>query len=270
MGLLAWSKSIMHGDDNAFLPASEAGGAEDKEAELAGLNFMSAVDAHMKWKIRLEDCINGTSAEKLQVDVVCRDDQCELGKWINDQGAQMFGFSETFSDLKAHHADFHRCAAGVLAAAQSGDTAGALKLLHRGDYVMESQRIKKLLARMFVIASEDEAIDAHVRWKARLKDYIQGVGKEDLKIDTVSRDDQCTLGQWINGIGGERFGRMPGFSVLKSCHAQFHRCAKDVLVVAEQDKRRALQMLEEGAYPDASKQVAAAIADLFTGQKAGR
>ncbi|MCK9380880.1 MAG: CZB domain-containing protein [Sulfuritalea sp.] len=269
MGLLAWSKSIMHGDDNAFLPESGAGLAEDKESELAGLDFMTAVDAHMKWKMQLEGCINGTSTEHLQVDVVCRDDQCELGKWIHDRGAEMFGFSETFSDLKARHADFHRCAGGVLAAAQSGDTAGALKLLHRGDYVLESQRIKKLLARMFVIASEGEAIDAHLRWKARLKDYIQGVGKEDLKIDVVSRDDQCTLGQWITGIGGERFGQMPAFSAVRSCHAQFHRCAKEVLVVAQQDKRRALQMLEEGAYPDASKQVAEAIAALFEGQKAG-
>lgn len=267
MGLLAWSKSIMNGDDNALLPTSEAAIAEDKGTQLAGLDFMSAVDAHMKWKIQLEGCINGTSSTQWHVDEVSRDDQCPLGRWIHDKGAEMFGFSEAFSDLKARHAEFHRCAGGVLAAAQSGDKAGALKLLHRGDYVQQSQWIKKLLARMFVIASEGEAIDAHLRWKERLRDHIRGVGKEDLKVETVSRDDQCTLGQWINGIGGERFGQMPAFAVVRSRHARFHQCAAEVLTVAQQDKQRALRMLEEGSYRDASEQVAEAITALFEGQK---
>lgn len=263
MGLLAWSKSIMHGDESSFLPASEAVVAEGGGTVPAGLDFMSAVDAHMKWKMRLEGCINGTCIEQLQVDVVCRDDQCPLGQWIHNKGAEMFGFSETFSDLKARHAEFHHCAGDVLAAAQSGDTAGALKLLRRGNYVTESQRIKKLLARMFVIASEGEAIDAHIRWKARLRDYIQGFSKEDIKVG----DDQGSLGQWLNGIGGERFGRMPAFSVVRSRHADFHRCAGEVLAVARhEEKERALHMLEEGACRDASDQMLEAIATLFQEQ----
>ncbi|MDO8943494.1 MAG: CZB domain-containing protein, partial [Desulfobacterales bacterium] len=114
-----------------------------------------------------------------------------------------------------------------------------------------------------------EAIDSHVKWKARLQAFIKGDSKENLEIDTVSRDDQCTLGQWLGGIGGERFGQLPAFSVLRSRHAQFHRCAGEVLAVARQgDKQRALQMLEEGAYPDASEQVAEAIVTLFEKQKA--
>ncbi|MDO8787934.1 MAG: CZB domain-containing protein [Sulfuritalea sp.] len=267
MGLLAWSKSILHGDENASLPASEAVVAEVGGTVLAGLDFMTAVDAHMKWKMRLEGCINGTRSEQLQVDVVCRDDQCPLGQWIHNKGAEMFGFSEAFSDLKVRHADFHRCAGDVLAAAQSGDTAGALKLLQRGNYVTESQRIKKLLARMFVIASEGDAIDAHIRWKARLRDYIQGFSKEDIKVDTMFRDDQCTLGQWLSGIGRERFGQMPAFSVVRSRHADFRRCAGEVLAVARHGaKERALHMLEEGAYRDASDQMVEAIATLFQEQ----
>ena len=90
-----------------------------------------------------------------------------------------------------------------------------MKLLHGGDYVKASERVKMLLARMFVIASEGtEAIDSHIKWKARLQAYIKGDSKEDLKVETVSRDDQCTLGHWINGIGGERFGQSPVFTVV--------------------------------------------------------
>jgi hypothetical protein len=267
MGMLDWFKNIVGGDKNPTAP--EVGAADDKGAELAGLNFKTAVDAHMKWKVRLESYINGTSTEQLKVEVVCRDDQCPLGKWIYDMGGEKFGYSETFFDMKAHHALFHLSAGDVLTAAQAGDSAGARKLLHGGDYVKASERVKMLLARMFVIASEGkEAIDSHIKWKMRLQAYIKGDRKEDLKVDAVSRDDQCTLGHWLNGIGGERFGQMPAFAVVRSRHAQFHRCAGEVLAVAQQgQKEKALHMLEEGAYPDASVQVAEAIVYLFEKQK---
>jgi hypothetical protein len=267
MGMLDWFKNIVSGGGSQAAPAVSA--LDEQSAELAGLNFKTAVDAHMKWKVRLESYINGTSEEQLKVDVVCRDDQCPLGKWIYDKGGEKFGFSETFFDMKAHHALFHRSAGDVLSAAQAGDKAAATKLLHGGDYVKSSERVKMLLARMFVIASEGtEAIDSHIKWKARLQAHINGDGKEDLRVETVSRDDQCTLGQWINGIGGERFGQNPVFAVVRSRHANFHRCAGEVLAVARQgDKEKALHMLEEGAYPDASEQVAEAIVHLFAGQK---
>lgn len=268
MGMLDWFKGIVGGDKNTAEPAAVA--ADNAGAELAGLNFKTAVDAHMKWKVRLESYIGGTSTEQLKVELVCRDDQCPLGKWIYDKGGEKFGFSETFFDMKAHHALFHRSAGDVLAAAQAGDATGARKLLHGGDYVKASERVKMLLARLFVMASEGkEAIDSHIKWKGRLQSYIKGDSKEDLKVDIVSRDDQCTLGHWISGIGGERFGQIPAFAVVRSRHAQFHRCAGEVLSVAQQgDKSKALHMLEEGAYPDASMQVAAAIVTLFEKQKA--
>jgi hypothetical protein len=271
MGMLDWFKSIVKGDKAAPEQASvaAAAGSEEKGAELAGLNFKTAVDAHMKWKVRLESYISGTSTEQLKVEVVSRDDQCPLGKWIYDQGGEKFGYSETFFDMKVHHAMFHRCAGKVLTAAQAGDSEGATRLLNTGEYVKASERVKMLLARLFVMASEGkEAIDSHVRWKARLRDFIQGKSQEDLKPELVSRDDQCTLGKWIYGIGGERFSGNPAFAVLKSRHSQFHRCAGDVLEAAGRgDSRIALHMLEEGAYPDASEQVAAAIVKLFEKQK---
>jgi hypothetical protein len=272
MGMLDWFKSIMQGDDKSAATATAAtalSAADEKGAEVAGLNFKTAVDAHMKWKVRLESYINGTSTEQLKVEVVSRDDQCPLGKWIHDVGGEKFGYSETFFDMKAHHAHFHRCAGEVLEAAQAGETAKATKLLQSGDYIKASERVKMLLARMFILASDGrEAIDSHLKWKERLTAYIKGESKEELQVDKVSRDDMCPLGYWLNGIGGERFGTTPAYSVLKSRHAYFHRCAGEVLSVAQQGERdKALQMLEQGAYPDASQQVAAAVVTLFEGQK---
>ncbi len=49
-------------------------------------NFMNAIEAHVRWKVRLEAYINGTNEEELDADVVCRDDQCMLGQWIYGKG----------------------------------------------------------------------------------------------------------------------------------------------------------------------------------------
>lgn len=263
MGLMDWFRKIAGGgkDDGAQAQAP----ADDKGAEVAGLNFKSAVDAHMKWKIRLETYINGTSREDLKVEVVSRDDQCPLGKWIYSQGGGRFGYSETFFDMKAHHAHFHRCAGEVLAAAQAGEKDRAMRLLQQGDYVRASERVKKLLAKLFVLVADGKtALDAHVQWKTRLRDYITGASSESLEVAIVARDDQCTLGRWLASEGELHYGGRPEFERIRATHARFHHAAGEVLATAQQGNRQAaLQMLDSGAYPQASDEVAEALVALF-------
>jgi len=264
MGIMDW-----------FSRAPETGGqttsadlqsrVEEKGAEVGGLNFKLAVDAHMKWKIRLDAYINGTSQEDLKADVVCRDDQCPLGKWIYSRGGGEFGYSETFFDMKAHHANFHRCAGDVLAAANAGEKEEALHLLYHGDYVRASERVKKLLAKLFVLVADGKtAIDAHVKWKERLQDYIVGNDDADMNVAYVSRDDQCALGIWLNEEGNQHYGHLPAFETLRETHTRFHHCAGEVLKVAMQGNReRALDMLEEGDYARTSDEVTVALVELF-------
>lgn len=266
MGIMDWFKQIAGGDgkSDAAAPAATTA-AEDRGAEVGGLNFKSAVDAHMKWKIRLESYINGTSKEDLKVDVVCRDDQCPLGKWIYSRGGGEFGYSETFFDMKAHHANFHRCAGDILATAQAGEKEKALNLLHHGDYVRASERVKKLLAKLFVLVADGKtAIDAHVKWKERLQEHITGRSQETLTMDSVARDDACALGVWLNGEGSQHYGHAPGFDAVRQAHTRFHRCAGDVLTTAGKGRPdEALRMLEEGEYARASDDVTNALVDLF-------
>jgi len=262
MGIMDWFRGTAKGEK----PAQNAPETSDKGAEIAGLNFKSAVDAHMKWKTRLETYIQGTSNEDLKVDVVCRDDQCPLGKWIYAKGGASFGYSETFFDMKAHHANFHRCAGDILANAQAGKKEEALRLLHHGDYVRASERVKMLLAKLFVLVSDgNAAIDSHMKWKARLYDVITGASKENLSVDGISRDDQCTLGHWLNGVGKEHYGHLPEYAKVCSRHTHFHHHAGQVLALAQKgDAEAALAYLEEGEYSRASQEVTEALVDLFT------
>jgi hypothetical protein len=264
MGIMDWFKQAA-GDKRPATEAAPLTVAEERGAEVGGLNFKSAVDAHMKWKIRLESYINGTSNENLDVEVVCRDDQCPLGKWIYSRGGGEFGYSETFFDMKAHHSNFHRCAGAVITAAQAGDKEGALRLLHHGDYVRASERVKKLLAKLFVLVADGKtAIDAHVKWKERLQDHIAGRSTEDLRAETVGRDDLCSLGIWLSGEGSQHYGHTPGFAAVQQAHVRFHRCAAEVLATAAKGQpEEALRMMEEGDYANASDDVTAALVDLF-------
>jgi hypothetical protein len=256
-----WFRQLAGDAPNHDAPAP----TEERGVEVGGLNFKSAVDAHMRWKTRLETYINGTSAEELVVDVVCRDDQCPLGKWIYTRGVSDFGYSETFFDMKAHHAHFHRCAGDVLRTAQAGAKDKALELLHQGDYVRASERVKTLLAKLFVLVADGKtAIDAHMKWKERLHDHIAGRGTEALDEHTVTRDDLCALGMWIQGEGAAAFGGTPAFDHLRSVHAKFHAAAGHIVSLdTAGHKAEALHMLEEGEYPQASDDVSVALVELF-------
>jgi hypothetical protein len=153
MGLKDWFRKIAGGaEDTAGAAAPPA--ADAASAEVGGLNFMTAIDAHMKWKMRLENYINGTSGEDLRVEVISRDDKCPLGEWIYGPGGDSYGAIQAFDDMKAMHAHFHGCAGQVLAAAQAGKKDEALRMLDQGEYVRASERIKMQLAKLYVQISE--------------------------------------------------------------------------------------------------------------------
>ena len=73
----------------------------------------------------------------------------------------------------------------------------------------------------------DGVIQAHMGWKQKLRDFISGTG-ENLDPAVVSRDDKCVLGCWIHGEG-QRYAKESGFGRLTKSHADFHRCAGDVV-----------------------------------------
>jgi hypothetical protein len=152
MGIFGWFKHL------ATAEASHDGDSPPPEgdhgAELGGLNFMAAIDVHMKWRGRLESYIQGSNKEDLQVDQISRDDQCQLGKWIHGIGNEQFGTLDTFAEMTAQHAHFHVCAGKVLATAKAGNKQDALHMLAHGDYLRASERIKMLLAKLYVQIAE--------------------------------------------------------------------------------------------------------------------
>lgn len=147
MGLLDWFRGLAAGKSVAMPPPAAA---EDPGVTVAGLDFKTAIDAHMKWKVRLERCIDNDNEEGLQVEVISRDDQCPLGRWIVGAGGERFGHLREFQEMKVEHARFHLCAGDVLTCCLAGDKEGAVQKLRSGDYIRASERVKLLLARLYV------------------------------------------------------------------------------------------------------------------------
>ena len=95
-------------------------------------HFDDAIAAHIKWKIRLNKFIDGTSTEKLDAETICKDNLCVLGKWIYGDGKKHQDIP-CYADLVTKHAHFHRCAGGIVKKVEAHDQAGAMSLL-KGEF----------------------------------------------------------------------------------------------------------------------------------------
>jgi methyl-accepting chemotaxis protein len=104
------------------------------------INISDAIAAHMKWKGRLQSYLDGTSEEKLDPMVICRDDQCVLGKWIHGPALNYFHNDEGFHKLRSDHANFHFVAGNVVKKVQEEDKPGA-DMLMKNDYAQASREV---------------------------------------------------------------------------------------------------------------------------------
>jgi methyl-accepting chemotaxis protein len=91
------------------------------------MKFDDAVSAHVKWRWRLKEFVGGRG-EQLTSAAVGRADQCELGKWIAGEGRH-HATNPEFVAAQRTHAAFHRCAAEVVRAAETGDKHRAEAML---------------------------------------------------------------------------------------------------------------------------------------------
>lgn len=118
--------------------------ASDSENLDDELNVTETITAHVSWKVRLQKYVDGKSEEIFDPMLVCRDDQCALGRWIHGPATERFHADEAFHALRSDHAQFHYVAANVVRYVQEGDKAGAQSLL-KGEYSKVSHHVVMML-----------------------------------------------------------------------------------------------------------------------------
>ncbi|RMX01472.1 hypothetical protein EBQ26_01500 [Allofranklinella schreckenbergeri] len=114
---------------------------------LAEMDIATAIAAHEEWKQRLLDYLenmDGKLHEDYRPDVICRDDCCDLGKWLYGPGQKRFSRYPAFSILVARHKYFHVQAAIVVAQALGGNQEEARRVLN-GSYRLASNQVILML-----------------------------------------------------------------------------------------------------------------------------
>ncbi len=140
--------SRLFGNDEKIVP-------KIRETILSEVNIFECIDAHMKWKGRLQSYLDGTSKEQLDPMVICRDDQCVLGKWIHGPALKYFHGDEDFHKLRSDHANFHFVAGSVVKKVQENDRAGSDALL-KNEYARASRDVIKDLTELNKLLHQSE------------------------------------------------------------------------------------------------------------------
>jgi hypothetical protein len=151
MKIFDWLKALYKHDEQSAQTASvQFAGAIQQNSVIEGLDFVAAIEAHRKWKERLSAYALGTSTEKLDHTVICRDDQCALGKWIYGTGVTLTSHLPLFHQLKDKHAQFHISAAQVVEQVQHDQKDSALNLLKAGAFAKNSRDVQTLLSKLYM------------------------------------------------------------------------------------------------------------------------
>lgn len=94
-----------------------------------GLDIDAAVAAHQQWKQHLLAHLAGHPEAGLDVEQICRDDRCDLGRWIHGQARARLGTFPGFTALLSHHRMFHHVACNVLALEHAGKRGDARRMV---------------------------------------------------------------------------------------------------------------------------------------------
>ena len=107
-----------------------------------------------------------------------------------------------------------------------------------------------------------EAAVAHIEWRTRLKNQIDGEVTEAWSPSAAGVDDCCGLGRWLRGRGRVKFGHFSAFRRLETEHSEFHFFAGLILTKVLEGHREAAEILLKNEFAQATRRVLIAINEM--------
>ena len=108
------------------------------------MDFDGAIKAHAEWKVKLTSYI-GKPDGSYKPEIVSQDNQCPLGKWIYGEG-KAYQTQPEFTELKKHHAAFHKAAGDIIRRCDKGENVSAdLNLGANSEYRKVSNEVVRLI-----------------------------------------------------------------------------------------------------------------------------
>lgn len=114
------------------------------------MDFDKAIKAHIQWKQKLTRCITESECE-FDEKIVCKDDVCDLGKWLYQQTAEQLVKDPIFIEIMDKHKRFHQIAGNIIERSKRDEKMDSeIELGSDSDYGKISNRLIALLMRMRV------------------------------------------------------------------------------------------------------------------------
>jgi methyl-accepting chemotaxis protein len=108
--------------------------------------IQAALHAHAAWRERFKDILHGRAA--FDIAMISASDQCNLGKWLMDEGYRMIP-SELHDEICVVHQEFHRIAADILQKIREKRYAEAKEdIALEGAFNQTSKKLKSLLVKL--------------------------------------------------------------------------------------------------------------------------
>nr|BFD33224.1 hypothetical protein GTC16762_28420 [Pigmentibacter ruber] len=110
------------------------------------MNYDEAVKAHSSWKVKLVNYLKNPD-NSLKSDDICKDNLCDLGKWIYSMENKFSG-NNNFKKLKSIHADFHTEAGNIALRIHSGEKFSEDEIIGKNSKfnILSQQVIASLMA----------------------------------------------------------------------------------------------------------------------------
>lgn len=103
---------------------------EKSNPALANLDFVAVAESHVLLFSRLKHYLQGET-ENGTGEFVEHQRQCELGRWLREEGALTFGHLQSFRHLREIHEEFHGHAEAVLGYLNDGSWIVAERMCKR-------------------------------------------------------------------------------------------------------------------------------------------
>ena len=94
------------------------------------MNFDEAREKHAQWRFKFRNAI--LKKETFDVDVIAKDDRCDLGKWLHGEAKAKYSRLSSYADCVKKHAHFHVEASKVAKVINAQKYEEALALLDIG------------------------------------------------------------------------------------------------------------------------------------------
>lgn len=111
------------------------------------MNFDDAITRHAEWRIKLRSAMH--MKQKLDVFVISKENNCELGKWLHGEGRRDASALPSYKACLDLHKAFHEEAGKIAVLINAGNYAEAEKLLAPGSaYSQVSTNIGGILIKL--------------------------------------------------------------------------------------------------------------------------